>query len=46
MARLEQIAARLPETDRVDVEAWGDEPTFRVRGKVLSLPTRLPSASA
>lgn len=33
MTRLEQIVARLPETARVDVEAWGDEPTFRVRGK-------------
>jgi len=33
MQRLEQIAARLPESARVDIEAWGDEPTFRVRGK-------------
>lgn len=33
MARLEQIVARLPEAERVDVEAWGGEPTFRVRGK-------------
>jgi predicted DNA-binding protein (MmcQ/YjbR family) len=33
MARLEQIAARLPEAQRVDIEAWGGEPTFRVRGK-------------
>lgn len=33
MARLEQIVARLPEAERVDIEAWGDEPTFRVRGK-------------
>jgi len=33
MARLEGIAARLPETERVDIEAWGGEPTFRVRGK-------------
>lgn len=33
MARLEAIVARLPEAQRVDVEAWGDEPTFRVRGK-------------
>jgi len=28
MARLEQIVARLPEADRVDVEAWADEPTL------------------
>lgn len=35
MARLEAIAARLPEVQRVDVEAWSDEPTFRVRGKVF-----------
>ena len=33
MHRLERIAARLPEAERVDIEAWGDEPTFRVRGK-------------
>ena len=35
MARLERIVARLPEVQRVDVEAWGDEPTFRVRGKTF-----------
>jgi predicted DNA-binding protein (MmcQ/YjbR family) len=35
MARLERIVGRLPETERVDVEAWGDEPTFRVRGKTF-----------
>src|SRR5438132_13880043 len=33
MARLERMVARLPEAERVDIEAWGDEPTFRVRGK-------------
>ena len=33
MARLEAIAARLPESQRVDIEAWGGEPTFRVRKK-------------
>jgi predicted DNA-binding protein (MmcQ/YjbR family) len=33
MARLQQIVSRLPETERVDIEAWGGEPTFRVRGK-------------
>jgi len=54
MARLEQIAARLPETDRVDVEAWADEPTFRVRGKVfvftdqaaLGISVKLPKDEA
>ena len=30
---LESIVARLPEVARVDIEAWGDEPTFRVAGK-------------
>ncbi len=33
MDRLERIVARLPEVERVDIEAWGGEPTFRVRGK-------------
>lgn len=33
MDRLERIVARLPETQRVDIEEWGDHPTFRVRGK-------------
>ncbi len=33
MERLEQIVSRLPEAKRVDIEAWGGEPTFRVRGK-------------
>jgi len=33
MERLEQIVDRLPEAERVDIEAWGGEPTFRVRGK-------------
>ena len=33
MDRLEQIVSRLPEAERVDIEAWGGEPTFRVRGK-------------
>jgi predicted DNA-binding protein (MmcQ/YjbR family) len=33
MSRLEGIVARLPEAVRVDIEAWGGEPTFRVRGK-------------
>jgi len=33
MERLEEIVSRLPETVRVDIEAWGGEPTFRVRNK-------------
>ncbi|WP_228769848.1 MmcQ/YjbR family DNA-binding protein [Actinokineospora alba] len=33
MKRVERIIAALPEAERVDVEAWGDHPTFRVRGK-------------
>jgi predicted DNA-binding protein (MmcQ/YjbR family) len=33
MARLEAMAARLPEASRVDIEAWDGEPTFRVRNK-------------
>ena len=33
MTRLEAIVAKLPEAERVDIEAWGGEPTFRVRGK-------------
>jgi predicted DNA-binding protein (MmcQ/YjbR family) len=33
MERLEAIVDRLPEAERVDIEAWGGEPTFRVKGK-------------
>jgi len=33
MERLERIVGRLPEASRVDIEAWGGEPTFRVGGK-------------
>lgn len=33
MQRLEEIVCRLPEAVRVDIEAWGGEPTFRVNGK-------------
>ncbi len=33
MKRVEAIVARLPEAVRVDIEAWGGEPTFRVKGK-------------
>lgn len=35
MDRLQEIAARLPETERVDIEAWDGEPTFRVNGKTF-----------
>ena len=33
MERVERIVARLPEAVRVNIEARGGEPTFRVRGK-------------
>lgn len=33
MSRLEQIVAELPETLRVDIDAWDGHPTFRVQGK-------------
>ena len=33
LVRLEQIVAELPETERVDIEAWGDHPSYRVRGR-------------
>ena len=33
MERLEAIVSELPEWERVDIEAWGGEPTFRVRNK-------------
>ena len=54
MARLERIVARLPEAQRVDIEAWGGEPTFRVRGKnfvftdeaARSLTVKLPKEEA
>ena len=35
MERLEEVVARLPQAERVDVEAWDGEPTFRVRGKTF-----------
>src|ERR1700737_4711868 len=35
MKRLEQIVARLPQAERVDIEKWGDHPTFRVNGKIF-----------
>jgi predicted DNA-binding protein (MmcQ/YjbR family) len=54
MARLERIVARLPEAERVDIAEWGDEPTFRVRGKnfvfsdqaATSLSLKLPKEEA
>lgn len=54
MERLEQIASRLPEAVRVDIEAWGGEPTFRVRGKnfvfashdASSISVKLPTDEA
>jgi len=33
MERLEAIVAELPEAERVNIEEWGDHPTFRVRAK-------------
>lgn len=33
MERVERIVSVLPEAERVDIEAWGDHPMFRVRGK-------------
>lgn len=33
MDHLQRIVDRLPEASRVDIEAWGGEPTFRVGGK-------------
>ena len=33
LERLEEICLRLPEAQRVDIEAWDGEPTFRVNGK-------------
>jgi predicted DNA-binding protein (MmcQ/YjbR family) len=35
MDRLEEIVARLPRAERVDVEAWDGEPTFRVNGRTF-----------
>jgi predicted DNA-binding protein (MmcQ/YjbR family) len=54
MQRLEQIVGRLPEAVRVDIEEWGGEPTFRVRGKnfvftnqeASSLSFKLPKEEA
>ena len=54
MPKLEAIVARLPEAVRVDIEAWGGEPTFRVNGKnfvfaspdATSLSVKLPKEEA
>jgi predicted DNA-binding protein (MmcQ/YjbR family) len=54
MSKLEEIVARLPEAARVDIEAWGGEPTFRVRGKnfvfssaeASSITVKLPAEEA
>jgi predicted DNA-binding protein (MmcQ/YjbR family) len=54
MERLEEIVARLPDAVRVDIAAWGDEPTFRVNGKnfvfsdqaARSLSVKLPRDEA
>ncbi|HET9607977.1 MAG TPA: MmcQ/YjbR family DNA-binding protein [Acidimicrobiales bacterium] len=43
MTRLEQIVGRLPEAERVDIEAWDGEPTFRVRGKNFVFTDRAAS---
>lgn len=52
--RLERIATALPEAERVDIEEWGGEPTFRVKGKNFvfaahdgrSLSVKLPPEEA
>ena len=54
MDRLEQIVDRLPEATRVDIEAWGGEPTFRVGGKnfvftspdAITITVKLPTDEA
>ena len=54
MRRLEAIVEDLPEAERVDIEAWGGEPTFRVRNKnfvftnaeVSGLSVKLPKEEA
>jgi predicted DNA-binding protein (MmcQ/YjbR family) len=54
MSKLEEIVARLPEAARVDIEAWGGEPTFRVGGKnfvfssaeATSITVKLPREEA
>jgi predicted DNA-binding protein (MmcQ/YjbR family) len=54
MRRLEAIVADLPEAERVDVEAWDGQPTFRVRNKnfvftdadATSMSVKLPKEEA
>jgi predicted DNA-binding protein (MmcQ/YjbR family) len=54
MVRLEDVVARLPQAERVDVEAWDGEPTFRVNGKTFifsspdadSISVKLPKEEA
>jgi predicted DNA-binding protein (MmcQ/YjbR family) len=54
MEHIEAIVARLPEANRVDIEAWGGEPTFRVNGKnfiftnpeATSISVKLPPEEA
>jgi predicted DNA-binding protein (MmcQ/YjbR family) len=54
MERLEAIVGKLPEALRVDIEAWGGEPTFRVVGKnfvftntdATSITVKLPPLEA
>jgi predicted DNA-binding protein (MmcQ/YjbR family) len=54
MARLEAIVADLPEAERVDIEAWDGQPTFRVRNKnfvftdieASSMSVKLPKEEA
>jgi predicted DNA-binding protein (MmcQ/YjbR family) len=54
MQRVEEIVSRLPEAVRVDIEAWGGEPTFRVSSKnfifanteASSLTVKLPPEEA
>jgi predicted DNA-binding protein (MmcQ/YjbR family) len=54
MQRLEAMVARLPEATRVEIEAWGGEPTFRVNNKnfvfcdpdATSVTVKLPKEEA
>jgi predicted DNA-binding protein (MmcQ/YjbR family) len=54
MHELEALCLGLPEAERVDIEAWDGEPTFRVRGKnfvftnaeATSLTVKLPKEEA
>ncbi len=54
MRRLEAIVADLPEAERVDIEAWDGQPTFRVRNKnfvftdieASSMSVKLPKEEA